>query len=254
MMKEDGLILSIAGHDPTGGAGIQTDAFIANSFGIHCLSILTCQTIQNLESFQKIVPSKRGFIQESFESLSKDFSIKFIKIGLVPNLKIANEISELISTQVDCIFVIDPILKSGNGKKIFLKKDLNILTKNLYSQASLLTPNAHELMTLTGRKNIFEGAIYLSKKGVKNLYVTGEIKNKKIKNYLFSNGELISIDESKFLNKIIHGTGCALSTSILCNLMKKNNLKNACAKSQNLLSSLVKKSREHRYQNLLKII
>ena len=68
MMKEDGLILSIAGHDPTGGAGIQTDAFIANSFGIHCLSILTCQTIQNLESFQMIIPSKRGFIQESFES------------------------------------------------------------------------------------------------------------------------------------------------------------------------------------------
>ena len=51
MIKEDNLILSIAGHDPTGGAGIQVDAQIANLHGKHCLSILTCETVQNLNSF-----------------------------------------------------------------------------------------------------------------------------------------------------------------------------------------------------------
>ena len=52
MIKEDNLILSFAGHDPTGGAGIQVDAKIANHHGKHCLSILTCETIQNLKSFE----------------------------------------------------------------------------------------------------------------------------------------------------------------------------------------------------------
>ena len=58
MIKEDNLILSIAGHDPTGGAGIQVDAQIANFHGKHCLSILTCETVQNLNSFEKLIPQE----------------------------------------------------------------------------------------------------------------------------------------------------------------------------------------------------
>ena len=71
MIKDDNLILSIAGHDPTGGAGIQVDAQIANHHGKHCLSILTCETIQNLKSFEKIIPQEEKYIQESFNNLLK---------------------------------------------------------------------------------------------------------------------------------------------------------------------------------------
>ena len=69
MIKDDNLILSIAGHDPTGGAGIQVDAQIANHHGKHCLSILTCETIQNLKSFEKIIPQEEKNIQASFNNL-----------------------------------------------------------------------------------------------------------------------------------------------------------------------------------------
>ena len=73
MIKDDNLILSIAGHDPTGGAGIQVDAKIANHHGKHCLSILTCETIQNLKSFEKIIPQEKKYIKESFDNLLKNF-------------------------------------------------------------------------------------------------------------------------------------------------------------------------------------
>ena len=66
MIKDDNLILSIAGHDPTGGAGIQVDAQIANHHGKHCLSILTCETIQNLKSFEKIIPLRREIYSRIF--------------------------------------------------------------------------------------------------------------------------------------------------------------------------------------------
>ena len=82
MIKDDNLILSIAGHDPTGGAGIQVDAQIANHHGKHCLSILTCETIQNLKSFEKIIPQEDKYIQASFNNLLKNFSYlnKFAKM------------------------------------------------------------------------------------------------------------------------------------------------------------------------------
>ncbi len=253
MIKDDNLILSIAGHDPTGGAGIQVDAQIANHHGKHCLSILTCETIQNLKSFEKIIPQEKKCIQESFDNLLKNFSLKYFKIGLVPNIEIASKLGSLITCNKPEILVIDPILKSGTGKKLFLKKDLNSLIQNLYSKATLLTPNMYELKTLTNKKNIIDGILFLLDQGIENIYVTGELKKGKIRNHLYSKGEVVNIDEVPKVKTIIHGSGCALSTSILCFLVNKENLRDACSKSQNLMKVLVKKSRNHIHQNILKI-
>jgi len=253
MIKDDKLILSIAGHDPTGGAGIQVDAQIASYHGKHCLSILTCETIQNLKSFEKIIPQEEKYIQESFNNLFKNFSLKYFKIGLVPNIEIARKLDSLITENKPKILVIDPILKSGTGKKLFLKKDLNSLMQKLYRKATLLTPNIYELKTLTNKKNIIDGILFLHDKGIENVYVTGELKKGKIRNHLYSKGELVNTDEVPKMKTIIHGSGCALSTSILCFLVNKKSLKDACSKSQNLMKVLVKNSRNHIHQNILKI-
>ena len=253
MIKDDNLILSIAGHDPTGGAGIQVDAQIANHHGKHCLSILTCETIQNLKSFEKIIPQEKKYIQESFDNLLKNFSLKYFKIGLVPNIEIASILGSLSAANKPEILVIDPILKSGTGKKLFLKKDLNSLIQNLYNKATLLTPNMYELKTLTNKKNIIDGILFLLDQGIENVYVTGELKKGKIRNHLYSKGEVVNIDEVPKVKTIIHGSGCALSTSILCFLVNKESLRDACSKSQNLMKVLVKKSRNHIHQNILKI-
>ena len=253
MIKDDNLILSIAGHDPTGGAGIQVDAQIANHHGKHCLSILTCETIQNLKSFEKIIPQEEKYIQASFNNLLKNFSLKYFKIGLVPNIKIAHKLGSLIASNKPEFIVIDPILKTGTGKKLFLKKDQNLLMQKLYRKATLLTPNIYELKTLTNKKNIFDGILFLLNQGIENVYVTGELKKGKIRNHLYSKGELVNIDEVPKIKTTIHGSGCALSTSILCFLVNKKSLKEACSKSQNLMRVLVKNSRNHIHQNILKI-
>ena len=89
--------------------------------------------------------------------------------------------------------------------------------------------------------------------GIENVYVTGELKKGKIRNHLYSKGELVNIDEVPKIKTTIHGSGCALSTSILCFLVNKKSLKEACSKSQNLMRVLVKNSRNHIHQNILKI-
>ena len=183
----------------------------------------------------------------------KNFSLKYFKIGLVPNIEIASKLGSLISANKPEILVIDPILKSGTGKKLFLKKDLNSLIKNLYNKATLLTPNMYELKTLTNKKNIIDGILFLLDQGIENVYVTGEFKKGKIRNHLYSKGEVVNIDEVPKVKTIIHGSGCALSTSILCFLVNKKSLRDACSKSQNLMRVLVKNSRNHIHQNILKI-
>ena len=183
----------------------------------------------------------------------KNFSLKYFKIGLVPNIEIASKLGSLIAANKPEILVIDPILKSGTGKKLFLKKDLNSLIQNLYNKATLLTPNMYELKTLTNKKNIIDGILFLLDQGIENVYVTGEFKKGKIRNHLYSKGEVVNIDEVPKVKTIIHGSGCALSTSILCFLVNKESLRDACSKSQNLMKVLVKKSRNHIHQNILKI-
>jgi hydroxymethylpyrimidine/phosphomethylpyrimidine kinase len=117
----------------------------------------------------------------------------------------------------------------------------------------LLTPNVYELKTLTNKKSISDGILFLNERGIENVYVTGEIKKGKIRNYLYSKGKLVNIDEVPKLKIKIHGSGCALSTSILCFLINKQSLKDACSESQNVMKDLVKKSRNHIHQNILKI-
>ena len=102
-------------------------------------------------------------------------------------------------------------------------------------------------------KRQFDGILFLHNQGIENVYVTGELKKGKIRNHLYSKGELVNIDEVPKMKTIIHGSGCALSTSILCLLVNKKSLKDACSKSQNLMKVLVKSSRNHIHQNILKI-
>ena len=116
-----------------------------------------------------------------------------------------------------------------------------------------MTPNTYELKTLTNKQNIFDGILFLHDQGIENVYVTGESKKGKIRNHLYSKGELVNIDEVPLMKTTIHGSGCALSTSILCFLVNKESLKDACSKSQDLMKVLVKSSRSHIHQNILKI-
>ena len=82
----------------------------------------TCETIQNLKSFEKIIPQEEKYIQESFNNLLKNFSLKYFKIGLVPNIKIAHKLGSLIASNKPELVVIDPILKSGTGKNFSEKR------------------------------------------------------------------------------------------------------------------------------------
>ena len=95
-MNKKKVILSISGHDPSGGAGLQTDILTSNFFNLHCVSSLTCQTVQTTKKLFKLDPTKVKFFKQNIDHIIKSTNLSGIKIGVVPNRDIACEIIKII--------------------------------------------------------------------------------------------------------------------------------------------------------------
>ena len=249
-MNKKKVILSISGHDPSGGAGLQTDILTSNFFNLHCVSSLTCQTVQTTKKLFKLDPTKVKFFKQNIDHIIKSTNLSGIKIGVVPNRDIACEIIKIISS-LKIPVVIDPIFFAGGGCKFINKKDISFLRDSFYPHSSVLTPNIEELKILSKNKSEEDSIKFLFDKGIKNIYVTGKVNKNKITNSLYSNGFLVKETSSKYLKKNIHGTGCALSTAILCNLVNKKSIKDSCSLSHKFLSHLVKNSIKTNGQDIL---
>ena len=249
-MNKKKVILSLSGHDPSGGAGLQIDILTSQFFDFHCVSSLTCQTVQTTKKLHKVIPTELEFFKQNLSQILKDSDISGVKVGALACKKIALEIMNVISS-MNVPIVIDPIILSGSGERFIEKEDLIFYRDNFYPHSSLLTPNIAELKMLTKKESEKESIKFLLSKGIENIYVTGKVENNKIMNSLYSKGVLLQKTESDYLDKAIHGTGCALSTAILCNLVNQKDLKDSCLISHKLLSNLVHKSFETNGQDIL---
>ena len=234
-MSQKKFILTISGHDPTCAAGMTMDVMVANKFNIHCLSVINNLTIQDAKKLHKIINVDEKFFKENLKNLTKNFKVSGIKIGALSSNKIIEETANFVKTKSKIPIIIDPIIKAGGGGLFLKKENLNLALKNLYPLATLITPNREELLGLTGFNKITDSIKKLQDLGIDKVYVTGNEINKKIVNMLFVNGEKKLEIKTTKLNKKIHGTGCALSTSILCNLISTKDLPKSCKEANKFM-------------------
>ena len=174
-MNKKEVILSISGHDPSGGAGLQTDILTSNFFNFHCVSCLTCQSVQTTKKLFKLDPTKIKFFEKNIDEIVKSTNLSGIKVGVVPNKNIAKIIIKIISSSKIPI-VIDPIFNAGGGGRFIEKRDLSFFRDSFYPYSSLLTPNIEELKILSNNKSEEDSIKFLFDKGIKNIYVTGKVK------------------------------------------------------------------------------
>ena len=152
---------------------------------------------------------------------------------------------------IDIPIIIDPIISAGGGGKFLFDKEISDLKKNLYPLSTVITPNREELKKIGGYRSSKDSIKNLYESGIKNIYLTGRVYKKEIINYLYIDGEKKVETKSQYLDSKVHGTGCALSTSILCNLVNGESLENACKNSHILLFKLVKNSLKTSGQNII---
>ncbi len=240
-MKKRPTILTIAGHDPTGGAGIQADVETINSLGGHACSIITSLTAQDSRNLYSFEPVSADLIRRQFKLLHNDFEIRAIKTGMIGNHKIVETLAELFRQIPDIPVVMDPVLAAGGGSSVSDNKFVATFIQQLLPLATLATPNTQEARILSGQKTPEDCAHKLLASGCKNILITGTHEDEDdVVNRLYQEDGKSLFIESQRLPGTYHGSGCTLAGAISFYLASDHSLTNAIKLAQDYtLNSLI---------------
>ena len=214
------VILVFAGHDPSGGAGIQADIESIAVAGCHATTVMTTLTQQNTMNFSGHHPQNiNNFILQT-RLILEDFDISAIKIGVVGSEKLVNAIAELLIELKNIPVVLDPVIKSSSGY-IFSDFDLcKNLTEKLFPLITIATPNIIEAKTLAGIEGTLDNIAerLLSRGGEYILITDTHDSAEQVVNTLYSKDKPPVNFEYQRLAGEFHGSGCTLSSSIAAHL------------------------------------
>ena len=223
------VVMSIAGVDPSAGAGVFADLKTFQAIGVYGCGVVTALTAQNPHKVYSISPVDTKYVAEQIDAVLDAYDVTYIKTGMLYSPEIIKLISKKIS-EYDLKAVVDPVMVATSGGDL-TKDDLaDALNKYLLPKSILTTPNIAEAEKLTNLKiKTKEDAIKASEKipcdslitgghldGINTLNIDCEITIEK--------QELLESDN-------LHGTGCTLSSAIVAYLEKENDMKSACFKS-----------------------
>ena len=216
-------VLTFAGLDPSGGAGLQADIETIAALGGTALPIMTANTIQNTQSFLESQAVDPDWLKRQTQHLLKDITPDAIKIGLLSSTETVDVIHKIIFDDLsnDIPVILDPVLRSGTGKD--LSNDDLILTikEKLLPLTTIITPNNHEARTLTGCDSLDEAATKLIETGCRFVLFTGaDEAGEQVENRLYGQNGLIEIYNFEKLPDTYHGSGCTLSSAIAVLLAK----------------------------------
>jgi hydroxymethylpyrimidine/phosphomethylpyrimidine kinase len=243
-------VLSIAGSDCSGGAGIQADLKTFTVFGCYGATVITTLTAQNTTGVQDIFPVDPEFIGKQIDSILNDIKIDAIKIGMLYDSKIISIVAEKIKQFGVKRVILDPVMVATSGDRLLKDDAINTLIKELMPLVMLVTPNIKEAELLSGiniksKKNMEEAANLIKDLGVHNVLIKGGDFQSKDSNdcllYKSQKGHKIMWFKSERIKtKNTHGTGCTLSSAITCCIAKGYNLNSAVSKSKKFLTSSLK--------------
>jgi len=231
---EKPYVLSIAGLDPTAGAGILADVKTFTATGSYGFAVATCLTAQTEDYCSHVQWLSLKEITEQLQPLLENYKIGYAKIGAIKDVSTVVHLMHYIKNiQSDIRFVWDPILIASSGKE-FLK--LNTDIKDMLASVYLLTPNYPEVQLLTEDENILEGALTLSMHT--NIYLKGGHANEEVlTDRLFENGIITEFKKERNLNCTKHGSGCVVSSAITSYLAQGHTLKEACEKASSYMGT-----------------
>jgi hydroxymethylpyrimidine/phosphomethylpyrimidine kinase len=227
-------LLSIAGSDPSGGAGIQADLKTMTAIGVYGAAAITCLTVQNSRGVQDIMPLSADFIQNQIQAVLVDHNVTHIKIGMTGNTEIIDCLAKLLDP-FNGEVIYDPVLASTTGEPLLKTDALFTLKGKLLPVVTYLTPNTSELQLLgnkaiTSTNDALNCAKSLLHKypALKAIVVKGghlEESHTHISDFLVQQDGIITESQRKRLqNQNLHGTGCTYSSALASYLYLENNI------------------------------
>jgi hydroxymethylpyrimidine/phosphomethylpyrimidine kinase len=221
------VALTIAGFDPSSGAGITADIKTIAAHGLYGMSCITSLTVQSTQGIQRVQAIDSEIILATLECLLKDVHPVAVKIGMLGSGAVARTIANWLREHRPRNVVLDPVLRSSSGTDLLDSAGIEVLKAELLSLADVVTPNLDETSILTGRavanvEDMKAAAVHLQRLGARNIVIKGGHMSDPIDllaetapehSLIFREYPGVRIDTPN-----THGTGCAFSTAVACNL------------------------------------
>ena len=243
-MDQPKVCLSIAGLDPSGGAGTITDVKTFSAFGCFATAAITSLTFQNTVEVVGAAHQSAETVSRQIEPVLRDFKISAVKTGMLPTAEIIETVANLVRDHGLKNIVVDPVVRSTSGFDLIDNTALQTLIKMLFPLADVITPNIPEAERISGiaisdESDIEAAARQIQSMGGRNVLIKGghlaiadfkkgnNDENRNARDYLFLGADMY-IFEAEYINTTsTHGTGCTLSSAIAANLALGNDLKTA---------------------------
>ncbi len=216
-------VLTIAGSDSSGGAGIQADLKTIAAHNMFGMSVITAITAQNTTGVYDIMDCSEKIVEKQIEAVFEDIRPEALKIGMVSSTKLINQIAESLKKYKPEHVVLDPVMISTSGCRLLDAGARNALITNLIPEAVIITPNTMEATDLCGisindKSDMLKAAIAIYEMTGKNVLIKGGHLSDEAADLLFDGENVHWFAEKRVDNRNTHGTGCTLSSAIACNL------------------------------------
>jgi hydroxymethylpyrimidine/phosphomethylpyrimidine kinase len=237
--------LTIAGSDPTGGAGLQADLKVFRSFGVHGLSVVSAITAQNTQGVDSVFPVEKASFEKQTHILLSDIRPDALKLGMLYSSYIVEVISGIVTEYSLTNLVIDPVTVSSSGMSLVEDGTLDLMREKLFPLSKVITPNIYEASLLTGimiedRKDMEEAARALEEMGPEVVVITGG-HLEEIALDLYFDGDFNAVEGEKIRGEY-HGTGCAFSAAVTALLALGHSPLEAVRRSKEFISEAIKRA------------
>lgn len=236
-------ILTIAGYDPSSGAGIVRDMDTFFSLGIHGLSVPTCTVVQGPKGVTSIYRTPIKEFKEMVALMGRELLLHGVKVGVSCDASYVRHIAGLMKGK-NIPLVIDPVITAKNGTELITEKGLRTLIKFLFPLATIVTPNIAEASYLSGVQiktidDMKEASRLIIKTGPKTVIVKGgHLRGDPID--IFYDGKEFAQKKKKRIRQEVHGTGCSFSSLIVSFLVLGYSLKNAFFAAEDAMEETLK--------------
>lgn len=238
-------ILTIAGSDSSGGAGIQADIKTITMHGMFAMSAITALTAQNTTGVYGILNADADFVANQIDCIFNDIRPNAVKIGMVSEVPIIKVIAEKLKEYKAENIVADPVMVATSGSKLISDDAIEALKTELLPLADVITPNLAEAQVLTGleikdKDMMVKAAEQLSQTMNGAIIIKGGHLDDTADDLLYTDGKAVWIKGERINNPNTHGTGCTFSSAIACNLALTEDKVKAVTAAKEYLSGAIR--------------
>lgn len=240
------VLVSIAGYDPSGGAGVLLDIAVFRRFGFSGAGLLTAVTAQNSQRIGALRCLGSRYLRQQHELLIRDVDPAGIKVGLLGGRQNLASLARIMDHHQGLPIVVDPVFRSSSGRWLLEKGAIAGYLDHIRGRITILTPNLPEAALISGRRlkrleDMKEAAqLIFGRVAAPCLIKGGHLAGDAVD--VLYDGDLFFLFPHGRIRKEVHGTGCFLSSSLLCYLVMKKPLAEACSRAIDFTREAMKKA------------